>query len=262
MSWVDCQGVVKFESKSCNACQTPTPTPSPTPISSCPDYCPNLSAYPPAQCYFAADTCKYGWENNGCPPDLEANGRCCCTIQTPILIDTVGDGFNLTNYDNGVSFDLNAVGITSRTSWTAANSDDAFLVLDRNGNGVIDDGSELFGNVTQQPQPPAGIARNGFFALAEYDKSANGGNADGLIDQHDVVYSSLRLWRDLNHNGTSEPSELSRLSECQVQAISLDFKESRHRDKWGNGFRYRAYVYGRSVGRWAYDVAFLSSPQQ
>jgi hypothetical protein len=127
---------------------------------------------------------------------------------------------------------------------------------------MIDDGSELFGNVTPQPPPPPGTASNGFFALAEYDKPENGGNADGKIDDRDAVYLLLNLWRDLNHNGVSEPGELSSLTSSRVETISLDFKESRHRDEWGNGFRYRAHVYGGNVGRWAYDVVLQSSPSK
>jgi hypothetical protein len=176
------------------------------------------------------------------------------------VIDLLGNGFNLTDYDNGVSFDLSAFGVASPTSWTAANSDDAFLVLDRNGNGLIDNGSELFGNATPQPQPAVGFGRNGFFALAEYDKPANGGNADGVIDHHDAVYASLCLWRDLNHNGVCKPAELSRLIDWQVTVISLNFKESRRRDGWGNGFRYRSRVEGGNARRWAYDVILQNNP--
>jgi hypothetical protein len=166
----------------------------------------------------------------------------------------LGDGFSLTEPENGVVFDITGLGAPEQISWTEINSDDAFLALDRNGNGVIDNGSELFGNTAPQPQPAPGIARNGFFALAEFDKPANGGNSDGLIDQQDAVYGTLLLWRDLNHNGICEPIELSRLGDAKVDAISLDFKESKHRDKWGNGFRYRSRVTGNNIGRWAYDV--------
>jgi hypothetical protein len=159
-------------------------------------------------------------------------------------------------------FDITGLGAPQQISWTARNSDDAFLALDRNRNGVIDNGSELFGNMSPQPQPAPGTFRNGFFALAEYDKATNGGNADGLIDQQDAVYGTLLLWQDLNHNGICERAELSQLVDWNIESIALDFKESKHRDKWGNGFRYRSRVTGNGIKRWAYDVVLQKEPLQ
>ena len=182
---------------------------------------------------------------------------CKCIGGSPVIIDVNGDGIALTGPADGVDFDLNGNGTRDRLGWTRANSDDAWLALDRNENGNIDSGSELFGNFTAQP---AGPNRNGFLALAEFDKAVNGGNGDGVINNEDSVFEQLRLWQDSNHNGMVEAGELRTLASMNIKELQFDFKESKRTDQFGNEFRYRARVKDSQEGkvaRWAWDV-FLS----
>jgi hypothetical protein len=120
----------------------------------------------------------------------------------------------------------------------------------------------MFGNFTPQPSPPEGQEKNGFLALAEYDKAANGGNNDGRITSVDFIFASLRLWQDVNHNGISESSELKPLNVVGLSSVELDYKISNKTDEFGNAFRYRAKVtdfQGKQMGRWAWDVFLVST---
>lgn len=236
VSWVDgCNNdTVKSQTFSCNKCVAPSPSPTPD---------------EGGDGGRDIDIC--------CVPT--ADGFECCG--TPVLIDATGDGFTLTNAATGVNFDLDSNGTRERRAWTEAGTDDAWLALDRNGNGAIDDGSELFGNFTPQPNPPVGQERQGFLALAEYDKPTNGGNGDRLITTSDSIFPSLRLWQDRNHNGISEAAELISLQAAGLKTIELDYRESKKLDEYGNAFRYRAKVkddQGAQAGRWAWDVFLVS----
>ena len=211
-------------------------------------------------------------EDNSCCSNYEAaqctlNGGTwddfSCTCISPIVIDVLGNGFNLTDAENGVWFDILNNGAPRRLAWTAAGSDDAWLALDRNENGRIDKGRELFGSSSPQPALAEGESKNGFRALAVFDKPQKGGNGDGQIDIRDEIFADLKLWRDANHNGVSEANELHGIAELGIRVIELDYRESRRQDAHGNWFRYRAKVkdaQGAQVGRWAWDVFLKVAP--
>jgi hypothetical protein len=118
------------------------------------------------------------------------------------------DGYTLTDALHGVSFDFNGDGYDEQTGWTDANSGIGFLALDRNGNGRIDNGKELYGSFTVAGE------NNGFNALSHDAASVElgVGHRSGMLEQGNPLYDKFVLWTDDNHNGLSEPYELQPLN--------------------------------------------------
>lgn len=169
-----------------------------------------------------------------CDPDADPTF---CAQNDPIIVSLEDSRYQLTDRGGGVVFDLGNAGVPTQVPWTDRQSDEAFLVLDRNGNGAIDDGTELFGDVTPQHESDS---PNGFRALAVFDDTLSGGDEDGRISAADAIYAELGLWRDADHDGISDPSEIVDLAAAGLEWIGLDYRRSSRVDRHGNEFRYRS----------------------
>lgn len=130
----------------------------------------------------------------------------------PLVLDLNGNGeFDVSTPQDGHLFDITGTGNPVQTA-TAINGD-ALLALDKNSNGIIDNGRELFGDQNGAP--------NGFRELGNYDS-----NNDGRIDAQDIIFNRLRLFRDFDRDGETDQGELSDLSSLGVKALLLDAKPS------------------------------------
>ena len=162
----------------------------------------------------------------------------------PVLLDLRQDGFHLSGPEPPVSFDIDADGIQDRIAWTKAGEDEAFLCLDRNHNGAIDDGSELFGYAT--PLLSGQRARIGYRALAELDLPELGGNNDGTVDVRDPRFADLCAWVDGNRDGVSQSYEIRALSQVGVMGLEYRYRTIHLADSSGNLFRYVSSTLMRS----------------
>jgi len=143
----------------------------------------------------------------------------------PLVLDLDGDGIETTGLNKGVYFDHDGNGFRELSGWVSA--DDGLLVLDRNGDGVINNGGELFGDQTVLKNGRK--AANGFQALAELDE-----NGDGQIDANDAAYSQLRVWQDKNNDGKNSIDEIKSLIDLNIASIDLNSKISNIADSQGN----------------------------
>jgi hypothetical protein len=191
-------------------------------------------------------TCQWVWNQCG------GGGPNCSG--TPIVLDTSHHGFAFSDPTKGhfVTFDLSGNGINMKMSWPIPGSGNAWLVYDRDGDGVIKDGTELFGNFSPHSSWVPGMSKNeanGFVALGWYDQPAQGGNGDDIIDSDDAVWSKLRLWIDthcyLNPNDPckSKPWELHTPDSLGIHSISVIYEYDPNKiDEIGNWFKLYSYV--------------------
>lgn len=142
----------------------------------------------------------------------------------PLILDLDGDGIETISVEDGVNFDFDNNGFAEKTGWVGA--DDGLLVRDIDGNGQIDNGSELFGDMTSMEED---VASHGFEALQQFDT-----NGDNVIDQLDAVYSELRVWKDANQNGQVDEGELLTLEELGIAGLNLSYENIDVRDENGN----------------------------
>ena len=181
---------------------------------------------------------------------------------SPIVIDLGNDGIHLGEAGVGVYFDVNADGVRDHVQWVRRGGDEGFLALDRSGNGIVDDGAELFGVGT--PLILEGrSAPNGFVGLAQYDSRQLGGNDDGLITDADAIWPQLRMWVDLDADGVSTLQEMRTLGSLGITALETIPKLRKYFDEAGNVIPYWAWAMQRArPGRvLMVDVFFRQLPK-
>jgi hypothetical protein len=181
-----------------------------------------------------------------CPPGSTASN-----CSTPIVLSLRG-GYRMTSLADGVLFDIDADGTAEQVAWTEPNGNVGFLALDRNGNGTIDSGAELFGGSTMLTDGTRAL--NGFEALADIDL-----NHDARIDANDPAWQQLLLWIDADHDGASDATELVSIPTNGVGAISTDYKRSGKKDRHGNEFRYKSEFRLGEAWRPCYDVFLVTT---
>ena len=150
----------------------------------------------------------------------------------PLIIDMGQDGFHMRS-DRLINFDFDGTGQPITTQWVAPNGNEAFVFIDLNRNGQIDNGTELFGDTmllleTLQP------ATDGFAALGQYNNPLLGGNNDDTINDADLIWPHLQLWLDIDANGISTPNEIMSMQDANISAISLQTKQSNRQDANSN----------------------------
>ncbi|MEN0001477.1 MAG: calcium-binding protein, partial [Pseudomonadota bacterium] len=128
----------------------------------------------------------------------------------PIVLDLNGDGVDLTSIKNGVAFDHDGDGVKEQSGWVGPG--DALLAVDTNGDGLIENGTEIFSEVFE-----GGSYANSVEALRTLDS-----NGDGTIDASDARFDEIKVWQDTDSDGVTDDGELKTLAEHGIVSIGLD----------------------------------------
>ena len=189
-------------------------------------------------------------------------GTCEQSESCPLILDLNSDGIHTTGLDDPVHFWIDLQGRSEATAWTDPNTEEAFLWMDLDHDHIAQV-TELFGS--RMVGPNGAYYANGFDALRTFDWRAFGGDADGQITHRDSVWARLRLWVDRNHDGVSQPTEISVLSAHGIVALNLEHVEGDTYDEYGNELylvgSYVARVHGRDTElRTMADVEFRYIP--
>ena len=146
--------------------------------------------------------------------------------RSPLVVDLDGDGkIETVSTDGNVHFDFDSNQKIENSGWIGKN--EGFLVRDINGNGQIDNGTEMFGNHTVLQNGKNAV--NGFEALKDLDSNGN-----GKFDAEDDAWSQVKVWRDANTNGIVDSGELLTLEQAGIESINLKYDYQKEADENGN----------------------------
>ncbi|EBR9811897.1 LysM peptidoglycan-binding domain-containing protein [Salmonella enterica subsp. enterica serovar Teshie] len=154
-------------------------------------------------------------------------------VSDPLVIDLNGDGVKTISKSAGIVFDHDGNLFAENTGWIS--SEDGLLVLDKNQDGKIDSGKELFGGNTELEDGT--LAKNGYEALQRYDE-----NKDGVIDKNDSIWGKLKIWQDKNTDATVGDGELFSLTKFNIAGIKLDYGDVNATDSEGNKHLHKSEV--------------------
>ena len=171
---------------------------------------------------------------------------------TAIVLDLDGNGVSLVKSGKSRGwFDMNGDGSPDQQGW--AGRRDGFLVIDRDGDGRITNGSEL-SLLAEDPTAGSSLA-----ALAKLDS-----NGDKVVDKNDARFAELKVWVDANGNGVTDEGELKTLAALDIQSIALDSRATDTKVKPGENLvmATATFTYADGTKRTLGDAALAFRPSQ